>query len=201
MNQLFALFEIATPWFDLRTRLHAPPTGWKRWTKSKFNNTAHLLAVRFLAAFFQPIHTIVSYSLLIHGPLVSLTKFLGSCAQAGCKLTARFSSLSSLLSSTSASSQLTAYYNTCSKWIPPSHDRAAKLKASKRACVASYWLPSTSIIGPCLHRLCSQCVGTNKCNIYFFLPEFVQSHLYQLYLAFSHPTSTPVQLMNERINL
>ena len=82
--------------------------------KSKFNNTAHLLAVKFLAVFSQPTHTIVSYSLLLHGPLVSLTKFLGSCAQASCKLTARFSSLSSLLSSTSASSQLTTHYNTCS---------------------------------------------------------------------------------------
>ena len=49
-------------------------------TKSKFNNTAHLLVVKFLAAFFQPTHTIVSYLLLIHGLLISLTKFLGSCA-------------------------------------------------------------------------------------------------------------------------
>ena len=66
------------------------------------------LAVRFFTAFSQPIHTIVSYLLLIHGSLVSLTKFLGSCVQAGCKLTARFSSLSSLLSSTSTFSQLRA---------------------------------------------------------------------------------------------
>ena len=88
--------------------------------KSKFNNTANtvqLLAIRFLTAFSQPTHTIVSYSLLIHGPLVSFTKFFGSCAQTGCKLTTRFSSLSSLLSSTSASSQLTAHYNTCSKAV------------------------------------------------------------------------------------
>jgi hypothetical protein len=41
-----------------------------------FNNTSHLLAVRFLVAFFQPTHTIVSYSLLIHGPLISLQGFL-----------------------------------------------------------------------------------------------------------------------------
>ena len=48
--------------------------------KSKFNNTAYLLAVKFFVAFLQPTHTIMSYSLLIYGPLVSLTKFLGSCA-------------------------------------------------------------------------------------------------------------------------
>jgi len=79
--------------------------------KSKANNTAGLLAVRFFAAFSQPTHIVVSSLQLIHGPLVSLTDFLGSCAQAGCKLTARFSSLSS----TSAFSQLTACYYTCSK--------------------------------------------------------------------------------------
>ena len=45
---------------------------------------------------------------LIHGPLVSLTDFLGSCVQAGCKLTVRFSPLSSSLSSTSAFSRLSA---------------------------------------------------------------------------------------------
>jgi hypothetical protein len=40
-------------------------------TKSKF--TGNLLAVRFLIAFSQPTHTIVSYSSL----LISLTKFFG----------------------------------------------------------------------------------------------------------------------------
>jgi len=83
--------------------------------KSKANNTTGLLAVRFLAAFSQPTHIVVSYLQLIHDPLVSLTDFLGSCAQAGCKLTARFSSLSSPLSSTSAFSRLTACYYTCSE--------------------------------------------------------------------------------------
>jgi hypothetical protein len=82
--------------------------------KSKANNIAGLLAVRFFAAFSQPTHTVVSSLQLIHGPLVSLTDFLGSCAQAGYKLTARFSSLSSPLSSTSAFSRLTACYYTCS---------------------------------------------------------------------------------------
>jgi len=64
-------------------------------------------AVRFLTVFSQPIHTIVSYSLLIHGPLIFLTKskFLGYCV---------YFSFSSLLSSTSAFSQLTAHHNTCS---------------------------------------------------------------------------------------
>ena len=86
--------------------------------KSKTNNTAGLLAVRFLAAFSQPTYIVVSSLQLIHGPLVSLTDFLGSCAQAGCKLTARFSSLSSPLSSTSAFSRLTACYYTCSySWL------------------------------------------------------------------------------------
>ena len=47
--------------------------------ESKFNNTAYLVAVRFLTAFLQPTYTIVSYSLLIYGPLISLTKFLGYC--------------------------------------------------------------------------------------------------------------------------
>jgi len=61
--------------------------------KSKANNTASLLAVRFFAAFFQPAHIVVSSSSLIHGPLVSLIDFLGSCAQTDCKLTDRFSSL------------------------------------------------------------------------------------------------------------
>ena len=84
------------------------------WHESKANNTADLLAVRFLAAFSQPTRTVVGSLQLIHGPLVSLTDFLGSCAQAGCKLTARFSSLSSPLSSTSAFSRLTACYYTCS---------------------------------------------------------------------------------------
>lgn len=32
---------------------------------------------------------------------------------------------------------------------------------------------------------------------YFVLPEFVQSHLYGLYMAISHLTSTSEQLMNE----
>ena len=58
----------------------------------------------------------VSSSLLIHGPLVCLTDFLGFCVWAGCKLTTRFYSFSSSLSSTSVFSWLTAYYNTCSKW-------------------------------------------------------------------------------------
>jgi len=48
--------------------------------KSKFNNIAHLLTVRFFAAFSQPTHTIVSSSLLIYGSLISLTKFFGFCA-------------------------------------------------------------------------------------------------------------------------
>ena len=82
--------------------------------KSKANNTAGLLAVRFLAAFSQPTHIVVGSLQLTHGPLVSLTDFFGSCAQAGCKLTARFSSLSFPLSSTSAFSRLTACYYTCS---------------------------------------------------------------------------------------
>ena len=53
-------------------------------------------------------------SQLIYNLLVSLTDFFGSCVQTGCKLTARFSSLSSLLSSTSSFSWLTTNYNTCS---------------------------------------------------------------------------------------
>ena len=48
--------------------------------KSKANNTVGLLAVRFLAAFSQPTHIVVSSSLLIHGPLVSRIEFLGFCA-------------------------------------------------------------------------------------------------------------------------
>ena len=80
-------------------------------TKSKANNTAGLVAVRFLVAFSQPTHIVVSSLQLIHSPLVSLTDFLGSCVQAGCKLTARFSSLSSPLSSTLAFSRLTAGYH------------------------------------------------------------------------------------------
>ena len=53
--------------------------------KSKANNEAGLVAVRFLVAFSQPTHAVVSSLQLIHGPLVSLTDFFGSCAQAGCK--------------------------------------------------------------------------------------------------------------------
>ena len=79
---------------------------------SNANNTAGLLVARFLAAFSQPTHIVVSSLQLIYGSLVSLTDFLGSCAQAGCKLTARFSSLSSPLSSTPAFSRLTARYYT-----------------------------------------------------------------------------------------
>ena len=78
--------------------------------KSKANNIVGLLAVRFFVTFSQPTHIVVSSLQLIHGPLVSLTDFLCSCVQAGCKLTARFSSLSS----TSVFSRLTAYYYTCS---------------------------------------------------------------------------------------
>jgi len=83
--------------------------------ESKANNTANKLAVWILAAFSQPTCIIVSSSQLMYDPPVSLTDFFGSCAQAGCKLTARFSSLSSLLSSTSSFSRLTANYNTCSE--------------------------------------------------------------------------------------
>jgi len=83
--------------------------------ESKANNTANKLAVWILAAFSQPTCIIVSSSQLMYDPPVSLTYFFGSCAQAGCKLTARFSSLSSLLSSTSSFSRLTANYNTCSE--------------------------------------------------------------------------------------
>ena len=86
-----------------------------RSSKSKANNTADSLAIRFFAAFSQPTHIVVGSLQLIHGPLVSLTDFLGSCAQTGCKLTTYFSSLSSSLSSTSTFSRLTACYYTCSK--------------------------------------------------------------------------------------
>ena len=78
--------------------------------ESKANNTANKLAVWILAAFSQPTCIIVSSSQLMYDPPVSLTYFFGSCAQAGGKLTVRFSSL---LSSTSFS-RLTANYNTCS---------------------------------------------------------------------------------------
>jgi len=60
---------------------------------------ANKLSVKILAAFSQPIYTIVSSSQLIHDPLVSLTDFFYSCAQADCKFTARFSSLLSFTSS------------------------------------------------------------------------------------------------------
>jgi len=66
-------------------------------------------------------------SQLIYGPLVSLTDFLGSCVQTSCKLTFRFSSLSSLLSFTSSFSRLTTNnntYNTCS------HGKAATVQMS-----------------------------------------------------------------------
>jgi len=55
-------------------------------SKSKGNNTADLLAVRFFAAFSQPTHIIVSSLQLIQGPLVSLTEFLGSCAKSAVSL-------------------------------------------------------------------------------------------------------------------
>ena len=74
------------------------------------NNKAGLLAVRFFVAFSQSTYIVVSSLQLIHGSLISLTDFLGSCAQAGYKLTARFFSLSS----TSAFSRLTTCYYTCS---------------------------------------------------------------------------------------
>jgi len=51
-------------------------------------------------------------SQLIYGTLVSLTDFFDSCVQTGGKLTVCFSSLSSLLSSTSSFSRLTTNYNT-----------------------------------------------------------------------------------------
>ena len=108
-------------------------------TKSKANNTAGLLAVRFFAAFSQPTRTLVSSLQLIHGPLVSLTDFLGSCAQAGCKLTARFSSLSSPLSSTSAFSRLTAYYYTCSK-CPRRREEKSGLTLLSPCLVREIWI-------------------------------------------------------------
>ena len=95
--------------------------------KSKANNTANKSAVRILAVFSQPTCIIVSSSKLVHDPLVSLTDFLGSCVQTDCKLTFRFSSLSSLLSSTSSFSRLTTNnntYNTCS------HGKAATVQMS-----------------------------------------------------------------------
>ena len=48
------------------------------------------------AVFSQATRIVVSSSLLIHGPHVSLIKFLGSCAQTSCKLTAHLPSLSLL---------------------------------------------------------------------------------------------------------
>jgi hypothetical protein len=73
--------------------------------ESEANNTASKPVVRFLAAFSQSTHIVVSSSLLIYGPLVCLTDFIDSYAQVGCKLTTRFFSLSSPLSSISAFSQ------------------------------------------------------------------------------------------------
>ena len=66
--------------------------------ESKANNTANKSAVRILAVFSQPTCIIVRSSQLMHGSPVSLTDFLDSCAQTGCKLAARFFSLSFLLS-------------------------------------------------------------------------------------------------------
>ena len=62
------------------------------------------------------IYIVVSHSSLISGLFVSLTEFFGSRVEADCKITVRFSSLSSPLSSISAFRLLTVYYNTCSKW-------------------------------------------------------------------------------------
>jgi hypothetical protein len=61
--------------------------------KSKANNTASCWLYRSLRPTSQPIHIVITSSLLIRGPLVYLTKFLGSCVQVSC-LIARFSSLS-----------------------------------------------------------------------------------------------------------
>jgi hypothetical protein len=46
--------------------------------KSKANNTAGRPAIKIFVAFSQPIHIAVTSSLLIHGSLVSVTKFLRS---------------------------------------------------------------------------------------------------------------------------
>ena len=51
----------------------------------------------------------------MHGPSVSLTRFLNFYVEVGCKLTAHFTSLSSPLFSTSLFNLLIACYNTCSK--------------------------------------------------------------------------------------
>ena len=53
---------------------------------------------------------------LIYGPRVSLLKFIGSCARAGCKLTTCFPCLSSSLSSSSAFSQLIGFHYCSSKF-------------------------------------------------------------------------------------
>lgn len=70
-----------------------------------------MLAIRFFQSSLSLLTiNIVSSLQLIQNTLVSLTWFIGSYVQAASKFTARFSSPSSLLSSTSAFSRLINYY-------------------------------------------------------------------------------------------
>ena len=76
----------------------------------------------------------------MHGPSVSLTRFLGFYVEVGCKLTAHFTSLSSPLFSTSLFNLLIACYNTCPKETESLFGRApAPAPPSARAGV----LPNT----------------------------------------------------------
>ena len=74
-----------------KAQVYVPHTS--LFSRSKANNTAGWLAVRFLTAFSQSNHIVVGSLQLTHGPLVSLTDFLGSCTQVGCKLTPLLPSL------------------------------------------------------------------------------------------------------------
>jgi len=69
----------------------------------------------------------------MHGSPVCLTDFLGSYAQADYNFTARFSSLSSLLSSTSSFSRLTTKYNICSNVLASSQALIHAFNSDRRA--------------------------------------------------------------------
>jgi hypothetical protein len=115
---------------------------------------------------FSPIRRVVISSVLMHAPLISLTKLLGSCAKADYKFTTRFSSLFSSLSSTSTFSQLIVSYYTCSKLSPSSQNFVLIL--SWVACAEpSPLLKSSRLASPLSSRTRShtdQCENTG-CNM------------------------------------